>query len=386
VEERRRSYYPFKPYCEACGHDATEVLGYADETVEYHCHGCGHQGSMSLADGARISGKLVWKVDWPMRWKYEGVHYEPAGEDHHAPTGSFTVGATIVRDVYGAEPPLSTVYSFVTLSGRGGKMSGSTGNVVTPRDALEVFEPVVIRWPYVQRQPAQSISIDFSARGIQRQYDHWDQFAEAASAPDARPDQTAVYRLCTEAASGTIERTRRPVSFRLLASAADITNANRAQIARIVTQHLDGAAGGSPVSLEDLEPRLTCAIEYATKILEPHERTVVRTTFDELAWAELDEPTREGIRLLAGEMRENWTLDGLTALIYSIPKVMQGMPRDAAPTPELKRAQREFFKALYRLLCSSDTGPRLPTLFLSLGPDVTERLLGAQSADFSPRS
>ena len=39
---------------------------------------------MSLADGARISGKLVWKVDWPMRWKHEGVIFEPAGEDHHS--------------------------------------------------------------------------------------------------------------------------------------------------------------------------------------------------------------------------------------------------------------------------------------------------------------
>ena len=37
--------------------------------------------------------------------------------------------------------------------------------------------------------------------------------------------------------------------------------------------------------------------------------------------------------------------------------------------------QREFFKAIYRMLCDSDTGPRLPTLLLSLGPERAEALL-----------
>ena len=30
-------------------------------------------------------GKLVWKVDWPMRWAYEGVVFEPSGVDHQSP-------------------------------------------------------------------------------------------------------------------------------------------------------------------------------------------------------------------------------------------------------------------------------------------------------------
>jgi lysyl-tRNA synthetase class 1 len=82
LEERRRQYFPFKPYCEVCGRDDTWVTAYEAETVQYTCRH-GHTGAMSLADGARISGKLVWKVDWPMRWQHEGVAFEPAGEDHH---------------------------------------------------------------------------------------------------------------------------------------------------------------------------------------------------------------------------------------------------------------------------------------------------------------
>ena len=74
-------------------------------------------------------------------------------------------------------------------------------------------------------------------------------------------------------------------------------------------------------------------------------------------------------------MEADWTLDGLTALVYAIPKVMLGLPRDAPPNPELKVAQRTFFKALYQLLVASDTGPRLPTLMLSIGPERTRELL-----------
>ena len=106
LEQRRAEYFPFKAYCQTCGRDDTQVTAYAtrSETVSYRCRH-GHEGTIGLADGEPISGKLVWKVDWPMRWAHEGVDFEPAGEDHHAPTGSFTVGREIVRDVFGGRAP-----------------------------------------------------------------------------------------------------------------------------------------------------------------------------------------------------------------------------------------------------------------------------------------
>lgn len=63
---------------------------------------------------------------------------------------------------------------------------------------------------------------------------------------------------------------------------------------------------------------------------------------------------------------------------------MLGLPPDADPTAEIKKAQREFFTVIYRLLCDSDTGPRLPTLLLSIGLDRSRHLLGGGSAE--PRS
>ena len=45
------------------------------------------------------------------------------------------------------------------------------------------------------------------------------------------------------------------------------------------------------------------------------------------------------------------------------------------PDDELKRAQRAFFIAIYQLICGSDTGPRIPTLLLSLGEERVKMLL-----------
>ena len=42
-------------------------------------------------------GKLVWKVDWPMRWAYEGVVFEPSGVDHQSPGSSFVVGGHLAE-------------------------------------------------------------------------------------------------------------------------------------------------------------------------------------------------------------------------------------------------------------------------------------------------
>jgi lysyl-tRNA synthetase class 1 len=374
LEERRREYYPFKPYCPVCGTDDTRVTAYRDETVVFECR-CGHSGEMSLADGAQISGKLVWKVDWPMRWAYEGVAFEPAGEDHHAPTGSFTVGRTLVEELYGAPAPDSVVYSFVSLAGVGGKMSGSVGGAAIPATALDVIEPAIVRWLYVRRLPAQSFAIDLSPRAVQRLYDEWDRLESRVASGEAEGSEMAVHRQSIESSAGPVQRTARPVSFRLLSSVADITQGNREQIARIVSAHLNGSAPDPQALLAELEPRLSCAIRFATEVVPEAERTRVRAEFARDAYEQLDEATRRGVALLADGLTGDWSIEGLTALVYAVPKTLQGLPADAEPNAEVKAAQRAFFKAVYRLLVDAETGPRLPTLLLSIGQDRARKLL-----------
>ena len=128
-----------------------------------------------------------------------------------------------------------------------------------------------------------------------------------------------------------------------------------------------------------MEPRLTCAINYATRLLPPADRTTIRTEFNNEAWRALDDQTQKGVRVLNERLEDAWTLEGLTRLVYAVPKLMNGLPEDSPPSPELKKAQRAFFAALYQLLCSADTGPRLPTLLLSIGPARAHHLLSGRA-------
>lgn len=379
IEQRRAEYYPFKPYCLACGKDSTTVEHYDGGIVTYRCQ-CGHAGRIDLADGAPISGKLVWKVDWPMRWVHEQVDFEPAGEDHHAPNSGIASGRVLVRDIFGGTAPYSFAYTFVGLAGGSSKMSGSAGGAAIPATALDVLEPPMLRWLYLRRPPSQTFTIDLSPRAVQRLYDEWDQFLQRAESPQASEVDTHTREMCLRTSAGPVDHSARRVSFRLLSSAADITQANPEQIDRVVRQHLDGDSALPDALLQELEPRLTCAINYATRLLPPTQRTIVRTGFHTAAWQELDERTRDGVRMLNERLDDAWTLDGLTRLVYAIPKVLQGLPEDATPNAELKKAQRAFFAALYQLLCSSDTGPRLPTLLLSIGREHAHRLLSQPTA------
>jgi lysyl-tRNA synthetase class 1 len=112
-----------------------------------------------------------------------------------------------------------------------------------------------------------------------------------------------------------------------------------------------------------------------TNYLPDDERTHIRTSFNAEAYAQFSELDRAGVQMLVDSLDDSWNLNALTDLMYRIPKIVRGLPVDTAPNDELKRAQRSFFIAIYTLICGSDTGPRIPTLLLSIGKERARRLL-----------
>ncbi|WP_345038783.1 lysine--tRNA ligase [Streptomyces sannanensis] len=364
-------YYPYKPYCTVCNKDLTTVTAYDDETTEltYNCTACGHSETVRLTEFNR--GKLVWKVDWPMRWAYEGVIFEPSGVDHSSPGSSFQVGGQIVG-IFGGKQPIGPMYAFVGISGMA-KMSSSKGGVPTPADALKIMEPQLLRWLYARRKPNQSFKIAFDQE-IQRLYDEWDSLERKVGEGTVLPADAAAYSRAARTAAGELPRTPRPLSYRTLASVVDITAGHDEQTLRILSE-LDPA---NPLSsLDEARPRLDRAENWITTQVPAEQRTLVRDEPDLELLGSLDDSGKESLRLLLEGLDTHWSLDGLTTLVYGVPKVMAGLEPDAKPTPELKVAQRSFFALLYRLLVSRETGPRLPTLLLAVGADRVRKLLGS---------
>lgn len=363
-------YFPYKPYCDACGRDLTTVTGYDDDTTKmsYAC-ACGHAATVTLSEHTR--GKLVWKVDWPMRWAYEGVAFEPSGVDHSSPGSSYVVGGRIVGAVFGGTQPIGPMYAFVGMQGMA-KMSSSKGGVPTPSQALGVMEAPLLRWLYARKKPAQSITVSFGQE-LQRMYDEWDALTGRVEAGTAQPAEVTAYGRATRTvAAGQLEQAPVRLPFGTLASVYDVTTGQPEQLLRVLR---DVAPGQQVTSLDVLRPRLDRAARWVATELPPESRTVVRDTADHAALAGLDEGQRASVRLLLDGLDAAWSLDGLTALLYGVPKRLLGLPPDVKPTPELRAAQRSYFALLYRLLVGRDTGPRLPTLLLAIGAAKVRELL-----------
>ncbi|MCX6767402.1 MAG: lysine--tRNA ligase [Candidatus Micrarchaeota archaeon] len=145
-------WFPFNPICSNCGRVATpKVTGYADGKISYACadavvgkgenpvKGCGNEGTADFHEG-----KLVWRVEWPARWKFLEVTCEPFGKEHAAAGGSWDTGKLISEQIYGYPAPLPIIYEHFQVGGQ--KMSKSIGNVVTVGDWLECAPPETLRY------------------------------------------------------------------------------------------------------------------------------------------------------------------------------------------------------------------------------------------------
>ena len=367
-------YYPYKPYCGACDRDLTTITAYDDETtvMSYSC-ACGHAATVKLSEYNR--GKLVWKVDWPMRWAYEGVAFEPSGVDHSSPGSSYVVGGRLVGDVFGGTQPIGPMYAFVGMQGMA-KMSSSKGGVPTPAQALGIMEAPLLRWLYSRKRPSQSITVSFGQE-LQRMYDEWDALTARVAAGTAQPGEVSAYGRATVTAAGPLPATPVRLPFGTLASVYDVTTGQPEQMLRVLR---DVAPGQHIESLDALRPRLDRAARWVTAEMPAEQRTQVRAAPDLGALGALADEQRAAVQMLLDGLDAAWSLEGLTTLVYGVPKRMLGLPLDIRPTPELRGAQRSYFALLYRLLVGRDTGPRLPTLLLAIGARRVRELLSLPAA------
>jgi lysyl-tRNA synthetase class 1 len=358
TKEGIESYYPLQIYCTKCKSSFdTKITKYDGvNEVTYYCK-CGQREKVDISK--KNIGKLDWKVDWAMRWKYENVDFEPGGEDHAAPGGSYDVSKVIAKEIFGIEPPLFQGYGFVGVEGAF-KMSSSVGTGISPKDLLEIYEPELLRWLFTRIKPLKPITLFFDSQII-RQYDEFDE--KIIDYSNGRLNEVEKREIEFSKTKKPISRTR--ISFRQIASFGQIVQGNFSELKKMYERI------GQEYDEKMLKERLEKSQAWVEKF-NPEMKIRVREDVNESYFKRLNKEEKEQIIKLREKMKANLDLDRLTTLIYEIPK-KPGMDEE-----KKKIAQRAFFRNVYQMLMNADTGPRLPAFLLALGDKKVEKLLNVR--------
>lgn len=339
--EERENFYPVSIYCPCCGRDTTKIRSLSGTVAAYTCQ-CGHEGSFDFR--REHNCKLSWKVDWPMRWLYEGVDFEPGGKDHATAHGSYDTSKDISKEIFGYDPPLFQGYEFIGIRGTTGKMSGSSGLNLTPGTLLKIYQPEVILWLYAKTEPMKAFDFCFD-QGILRQYGEFDRMLVKYRTGEADEQTRAVV-----AASLVAGREVQPVPMSLLVQMGSVVNFDVPLLETVLRKN------GTPYTYEQFQDRLDRA-KYWLEVCAPEEVYRVRTTRNWTVYETLNELERREISLLHDHLAgKDYDLDGLNAMIYAVPMEARGTEMDDKAK---KKAQVPFFRNVYRLLLDREQGPRL---------------------------
>jgi lysyl-tRNA synthetase class 1 len=348
-------------YSKATGKDTTTVLAYEPPTrIRYRCDETKQE---FVVDYAKEPGvKLLWRVDWPMRWAKEGVDFEPGGKDHSSTGGSYDTGCEIVRTVWKKEPPHYLQYDFVLAKGGGAKLSSSSGNLITVGEALEVYEPAVLRWLFVSRKPNLDFAIAFDL-DVMKAYDEFDRCERFAYGTEPGDEKKVRYErriyelsLVHRAPLGGPEDCPPQFPFRHLCN---------------VLQIFEG-------SLEKTEAH------YAPLFRNECDRERFRSRASR-AWRWISDFAPEEFKFrLRGEDAPG-PRSQFPALVTAVADLLEG-PGKTASEQFLGEALRDlakrhgvegkaFFQDMYRILIDKPHGPKLASFLQAIGPERAARLL-----------
>lgn len=353
-------WMPVSVFCTACNCDTTKVVDYDGEwCISYSCS-CGNEETLDLRKTGSV--KLPWRIDWPMRWKEEGVDFEPAGKDHHSEGGSFDTSKVMVDRIYGGVAPVSFQYDFIRIKGRGGKISSSTGEVVDLDDVLEIYQPEVVRYMFAGTRPNAefAISFDLDVLKIYEDYDKCERNfynkPESEKALKKWEKQARIYELSQ--VGEPEEDMPYQIQIRHLCNLLQIQSGN-------IDRVIDNLGDVRESQRDRLVCRARCAWNWV-KNFAPEDFCFDVKTPDSPK-ADVSEAQASALRMLAEAVRSKMDImpeREFSASVY-----------EAAEANGLESA--DFFPAVYRALIGKDKGPRLVSFLYSIGSERVYSLLSA---------
>ena len=380
-------WWPVSVFCSKCNKDETSINGWdGDWGLSYTCNAivdgaaCGHSETCDISSAKGV--KLVWRVDWPMRWEFEKVDFEPAGKDHHSQGGSFDTARHVCKDVYGWDAPVTFRYDFIGTKGLPGKMSSSSGNVITVNDVLKVYTPEVTRYLFAGTRPNTefTISFDLDVIKIYEDYDKTERLAwkmEPAKDEAAYLKERRIYELSQIGVDGKTPRLEdKPapyqIPFRHLCNLIQIADGS---IEKTISD-IANNAGLKQEQIPPLRAKAQCA-KFWVENCAPEEfrfRLFPAGGLAALSPQEKEKSYPAGLRILSNDEK-----NAVRILRDDVIKKIEGFNDDKSCSSAIYAAAEKagvdgktLFAAAYQALIGKDQGPRLANFLRAINK---ERLL-----------
>ncbi len=354
-------------FCKQCDRDITELLQFTPPaTVKYRCKPCKKEFEVSV-DEPNSGVKLLWRVDWPMRWTKEKVDFEPGGKDHSSQGGSFDTGAEIIRAVWKREPPFYVQYDFVVAKGLGAKLSSSSGVMITPDEALAIYEPAVLRWIFASRKPNLDFSIAFDL-DVLKTYDDFDRTTRIALKQEQAEERKHNYerriydlsRTSHYPKSSEAPKSFGQFPFRHLCNILQIHQGDVSKAKNFFSSVITSQADEVRFDL-----RAVRAWKWITEFAPPDFRFSLRTAENPSPKAKFVPAVTDLVKLLEEIGDTSITEEDLAGRIYTIMKTHQLEPK-------------AFFQDVYSVLIAKTNGPKLASFLIALGlKNAAERITKA---------
>ena len=351
-------YYPVSVYCEKYLTDETTVIDFDGEnTITYKHNKHDYEAKINLDETSLV--KLPWRIDWPMRWAYEKVDFEPGGKDHSSQGGSYTTAKDIVK-IFDWQAPVYLQYDFVSIKGLGGKMSSSKGNLITVDDILKVYEPEMVRWIFASYKSNVDFAISFDL-DVLKTYEDFDRQERLAYGVDqGNEKKTNMAKRVLELSQLSEQPTKCPIqpSFRHLCNILQINDMD------IVAAKKEYA---SQILDERDERRFNERSERAIYWIENHapDEFKFRINKDKVQ-TPISDDVRNYLNELVSFLKSNF--DNLKD-----DKELHEKMYEIMHAHELKPV--DIFGPIYQLLISREKGPKLAGFIRTIGKDRVIKLL-----------
>ncbi len=330
-EPLKKDWYPILIYCEKCKKDSTTILSAKNYEVEYEC-ACGHKNKIDIRKKGIVSVK--WRVDWPMRWKYEGVDFEPGGIDHSVYGGSLTTAKEIVKRIFDGEAPIYQFYDWISIKG-GTVFSSSAGNALTLDDVEEIYEPAILRYLFVGTKPKTGFQISFD-NDVIKIYEDFDKLENNYFENKLNLQQKRIYELSQ---IKPVKKKPEKLSFRHLVSLVQIGK------------------------LDDLNKESKVRAEKVKNWLNKYAGDEMKFEIQKKIKVKFEGKEKKALVDLKNILKlKDWNEDDLFNEFYEI-----------CEKNDIKNT--EFFRAAYQAIIGKEKGPRLAGFILMIGKEKIIKLL-----------